>query len=62
MGSNGPLPSPTPVVQPDRGERVFMPPQPTFAIMDVQIVAGSLTQIQAGLSVSADEIVWVRKP
>jgi hypothetical protein len=30
--------------------------------MDVQIVAGSLTQIQGGLSVSADEIVWVRRP
>ena len=31
-----------------------------MAILDIQIVAGSLTQIQAGLSASADEIVWVQ--
>ena len=31
-----------------------------MAIMDVQIVTSSLTQIQGGLSASADEIVWVQ--
>ena len=31
-----------------------------MAIMDVQIVTSSLTQIQDGLSASADEISWVR--
>ena len=51
------------------------PPQPTLrdwfgvlamvfglfmAIMDVQIVTSSLTQIQGGLSASADEIAWVQ--
>jgi MFS transporter, DHA2 family, multidrug resistance protein len=51
------------------------PPQPTLrdwvgvlamsiglfmAIMDVQIVTSSLTQIQGGLSASADEISWVQ--
>ena len=30
-----------------------------MAIMDVQIVTSSLTQIQGGLSASADEISWV---
>jgi hypothetical protein len=30
-----------------------------MAIMDVQIVTSSLTQIQGGLSASADEIAWV---
>jgi DHA2 family multidrug resistance protein len=31
-----------------------------LAIMDVQIVSSSLTQIQGGLSASADEIAWVQ--
>lgn len=31
-----------------------------MAIMDVQIVTSSLTQIQGGLSASADEITWVQ--
>jgi MFS transporter, DHA2 family, multidrug resistance protein len=31
-----------------------------MAILDVQIVAASLREIQAGLSASADEIVWVQ--
>jgi MFS family permease len=31
-----------------------------MAIMDVQIVTSSLTQIQAGLSASTDEIAWVQ--
>jgi len=31
-----------------------------MAIMDVQIVTSSLTQIQGGLSASADEIAWVQ--
>src|SRR6202047_4313788 len=31
-----------------------------IAIMDVQIVTSSLTQIQGGLSASADEIAWVQ--
>jgi DHA2 family multidrug resistance protein len=30
-----------------------------MAIMDVQIVTSSLTQIQGGLSASTDEIAWV---
>jgi DHA2 family multidrug resistance protein len=36
------------------GTRLFM------AIMDVQIVTSSLTQIQGGLSASTDEIAWVQ--
>lgn len=31
-----------------------------MAILDIQIVASSLTQIQAGVAASADEIVWVQ--
>jgi MFS transporter, DHA2 family, multidrug resistance protein len=31
-----------------------------MAIMDVQIVTSSLTQIQGGLSATADEIAWVQ--
>jgi MFS transporter, DHA2 family, multidrug resistance protein len=31
-----------------------------MAILDIQIVSASLSQIQAGLSASADEIVWVQ--
>ena len=31
-----------------------------MAIMDVQIVTSSLTQIQGGLSASPDEISWVQ--
>src|SRR5207302_5856914 len=31
-----------------------------MAIMDVQIVTSSLTQIQGGLSASTDEIAWVQ--
>src|SRR5262249_58445463 len=31
-----------------------------MAIMDVQIVTSSLTQIQGGLSASPDEIAWVQ--
>ncbi len=31
-----------------------------MAILDIQIVAASLSEIQAGLSASADEIVWVQ--
>ena len=31
-----------------------------MAILDIQIVASSLAEIQAGLSASADEIPWVQ--
>src|SRR5947209_17908914 len=31
-----------------------------LAIMDIQIVTSSLTQIQGGLSASSDEISWVQ--
>lgn len=31
-----------------------------MAILDIQIVASSLSQVQAGLSASADEITWVQ--
>src|SRR5262250_3468447 len=31
-----------------------------MAILDIQIVSASLTEIQAGLSASADEIPWVQ--
>ena len=31
-----------------------------LAIMDVQIVSSSLTQIQGGLSASSDEIAWIQ--
>jgi hypothetical protein len=31
-----------------------------MAIMDLQIVTSSLTQIQGGLSASSDEIAWVK--
>ncbi len=60
---------------PAAGAAPASPPQPTLrdwfgvlamvtglflAIMDVQIVTSSLTQIQGGLSASADEIAWVQ--
>jgi DHA2 family multidrug resistance protein len=31
-----------------------------FTILDIQIVSASLTEIQAGLAASADEIPWVQ--
>ena len=31
-----------------------------MAILDIQIVASSLAEIQAGLSASRDEIAWVQ--
>ena len=31
-----------------------------MAILDIQIVAASLAQIQAGIGASADEIAWVQ--
>ena len=31
-----------------------------MAILDIQIVSASLSEIQAGLSASADEISWVQ--
>ena len=31
-----------------------------MAILDIQIVSASLSQFQAGLSASADEIAWVQ--
>ena len=31
-----------------------------MAMLDIQIVASSLTQIQSGISASADEIAWVQ--
>src|SRR6266498_5109334 len=31
-----------------------------MAILDIQIVSASLTEIQAGLAASADEITWVQ--
>ena len=31
-----------------------------MAILDIQIVASSLNQIQAGLAASADELTWVQ--
>jgi len=31
-----------------------------MAILDIQIVSASLSQIQAGLSASSDEITWVQ--
>lgn len=39
---------------------VFMVVGMFMAILDIQIVASSLTKIQAGLSASADEISWVQ--
>src|SRR3546814_1673060 len=39
---------------------VFMVVGMFMAILDIQIVASSLTKIQAGLSASADEIAWVQ--
>lgn len=31
-----------------------------MAILDIQIVSASLSEIQAGLSASSDEIAWVQ--
>src|SRR5579872_4160901 len=31
-----------------------------MAILDIQVVSASLSEIQAGLSASADEITWVQ--
>ena len=31
-----------------------------MAILDIQIVASSIAQIQAGVSASADEIAWIQ--
>ena len=31
-----------------------------MAILDIQIVSASLTEIQAGLAASSDEITWVQ--
>src|SRR6201990_1561623 len=31
-----------------------------MAILDIQIVASSISQIQAGVSASADEIAWIQ--
>ena len=31
-----------------------------MAILDIQIVSASLSEIQAGLSASSDEITWVQ--
>ncbi len=39
---------------------VFMVVGMFMAILDIQIVASSLTKIQAGLSASSDEISWVQ--
>jgi len=39
---------------------VFMVVGMFMAILDIQIVASSLTDIQAGLSASADEISWIQ--
>jgi MFS transporter, DHA2 family, multidrug resistance protein len=46
-----------------RGEKLgffFMVVGMFMAILDIQIVASSLPQIQAGISASADEITWVQ--
>ena len=65
LASAGPAPS---AAEADTG----FPPWPVFAgfllmafgmfmaILDIQIVSASLSQIQAGLSASADEISWVQ--
>src|SRR3954471_23288255 len=39
---------------------VFMVFGMFMAILDIQIVSASLTEIQAGLAASADEISWVQ--
>ncbi|MGD9616022.1 MAG: DHA2 family efflux MFS transporter permease subunit [Alphaproteobacteria bacterium] len=60
-------PSPPPAAAPDRlptwrdwAGVLAMVTGLFLAIMDVQIVSSSLTQIQGGLSASADEIAWVQ--
>ncbi|HEX2151209.1 MAG TPA: DHA2 family efflux MFS transporter permease subunit [Stellaceae bacterium] len=60
-------PSPPPSAAPDRPPTwrdwagvLAMVTGLFLAIMDVQIVSSSLTQIQGGLSASADEIAWVQ--
>jgi DHA2 family multidrug resistance protein len=52
-------PSPTPSLRDWIGVLAMVFGQ-FMAIMDVQIVTSSLTQIQGGLSASADEIAWVQ--
>ncbi len=68
---NGRLPSPSqpwrprsPAVPPLDKRRlvtfIFMVFGMFMAILDIQIVSASLSEIQAGLSASADEISWVQ--
>jgi MFS transporter, DHA2 family, multidrug resistance protein len=67
--------APAPTIEAPPPTAAAAPPEPTLsdwfgvlamvtglfmAIMDVQIVTSSLTQIQGGLSASADEITWVQ--
>jgi DHA2 family multidrug resistance protein len=69
------LPAPAPADEPPIAPAIEAPPPPRLrdwigvlamvfgqfmAIMDVQIVTSSLTQIQGGLSASPDEISWVQ--
>jgi DHA2 family multidrug resistance protein len=54
-----PAPAPTPQLRDWIGV-LAMVTGLVMAIMDVQIVTSSLTQIQGGLSASADEIAWVQ--
>lgn len=58
-------PASVPVPAADQGRRtiigfVAMVFGMFMAILDIQIVASSLSQIQAGVAASADEIVWVQ--
>jgi MFS transporter, DHA2 family, multidrug resistance protein len=60
-----PLPAPAPSAEPGPTPRdwigvLAMVTGLFMAIMDVQIVTSSLTQIQGGLSASPDEISWVQ--
>ncbi|MGE5271516.1 MAG: DHA2 family efflux MFS transporter permease subunit [Thiohalocapsa sp.] len=58
-----PSPAPTPPHEPKLRDWFGVLAMVTglfLAIMDVQIVTSSLTQIQGGLSASADEIAWVQ--
>src|SRR3979411_1520751 len=58
-----PLARAQPGQQPDLRDSIGVPAMGTglfMAIMDVQIVTSSLTQIQGGLSASTDEIAWVQ--
>ncbi|MGB8735149.1 MAG: MFS transporter, partial [Rhodomicrobium sp.] len=60
-----PLAAPLPAAEPQVSTRRFvafivMVFGMFMAILDIQIVSASLSEIQAGISASADEIPWVQ--